>query len=77
MNIVFFGTPLFAVTALKVLIDSEHTISAVVTQPDKQSGRGRKVKKCPVKQESEKAGLKVLQPDRVRDADFIDELKAQ
>jgi methionyl-tRNA formyltransferase len=75
LNIVFFGTPLFAVPALKALVDSEHTVTAVVTQPDKQSGRGRTVKECPVKTEAIRRGLSVLQPARVRDADFIDKLK--
>jgi len=75
LNIVFFGTPLFAVPALKALVDSEHTVTAVVTQPDKQSGRGRNVKECPVKTEAIRRGLSVLQPARVRDADFIDKLK--
>ncbi len=75
MKIVFFGTPEFAVSALKALIDSEHDLKLVVTQPDRQSGRGRKVKACPVKVEAEYAGLKVLQPQKVRDEDFINELK--
>ncbi len=75
MKIVFFGTPEFAVSALKSLIDSGYEVSLVVTQPDRQSGRGRKVKACPVKVEAQNAGITVLQPQKVRDADFISELK--
>lgn len=75
MNIVFFGTPEFAVLPLKTLLNSEHKVLAVVTQPDRQSGRGRHVLSCPVKKEAEKAGLKTFQPLKVRDVNFIDELK--
>ncbi len=75
MKIVFFGTPEFAVSALKSLVDSGHDVSLVVTQPDRQSGRGRKVKECPVKVEALNAGIPVLQPPKVRDAEFISELK--
>lgn len=76
MKIVFFGTPEFAVPALKILLNSEHEVLAVVTQPDRQSGRGRNIRPCPVKTEAQKAGLRILQPRRVREADFIRELKA-
>lgn len=76
MKIVFFGTPEFAVPALKTLLNSGHDILAVVTQPDRQRGRGRNISLCPVKIEAQKAGLKILQPRRVRETDFIRELKA-
>ena len=76
LKIVFFGTPEFAVPALKALLDSEHEIIAVVTQPDRQSGRGRHITPCPVKTEAQKAGLRILQPLKIREADFIKELKA-
>ena len=75
MRIVFFGTPEFAVPPLKALLNSEHEILAVITQPDRQSGRGRHITACPVKLEAQKAGLKTLQPQRVRETDFIEELK--
>ena len=55
MRLVFFGTPEFAVAPLKALLDSKHEVIAVVTQPDRQSGRGRKVHACPVKEEALKA----------------------
>lgn len=75
MKLVFFGTPEFAVPALKALIDSKHEVIIVVTQPDRQSGRGRKMKACPVKVEAQNAGIHVLQPQKARDTDFINELK--
>jgi methionyl-tRNA formyltransferase len=74
LKIVFFGTPDFAVPAFKNLLSADVEISAVVTQPDRQSGRGRKISPCPVKVEALSAGLKVLQPERVKDKKFCDEL---
>ncbi len=75
MRLVFFGTPEFAVLPLRTLLGSGHEVIAVVTQPDRQSGRGRRVKNCPVKEEAQKAGLKILQPKRVRYPEFIKDLK--
>ena len=75
MKIVFFGTPDFAVPSLHSVLTSEHDITAVVTQPDRQRGRGRHVQPCPVKREAQKAGLTVLQPQRVKDQRFIGNLK--
>ena len=75
MRLVFFGTPEFAVAPLKALLDSKHEVIAVVTQPDRQSGRGRKVHACPVKEEALKAMITVLQPEEVRDPEFIHTLK--
>jgi len=75
VRLVFFGTPEFAVAPLKALLDSKHEVIAVVTQPDRQSGRGRKVHVCPVKEEALKAMITVLQPEEVRDPEFIHTLK--
>ncbi len=75
MKIVFFGTPQFSVSTLKALQNSGHEILAVVTQPDRQSGRGRRLATCAVKIEAEKIGLKVIQPLRARDTEFLGELK--
>ncbi len=74
MRLVFFGTPDFAVAPLKALLDSKHEVIAVVTQPDRQSGRGRKVHACPVKEEALKAVVSVLQPEEVRDREFVNTL---
>jgi len=75
LRLVFFGTPDFAVAPLKSLLESQHEMIAVVTQPDRQSGRGRKVHACPVKEEALKAGISVLQPEKVRDPEFVNELR--
>ena len=75
MQVVFFGTPDFAVLPLQALLDSGHDVIAVVTQPDRQSGRGRRMKPCPVKVKAQKAGLRILQPQKARYPGFIDELK--
>ena len=70
MNIVFMGTPDFAIPALKVLIESEHSVSAVFTQPDKPKGRGHKLTPPPVKVLAEENGIAVYQPESLkRDAD--------
>lgn len=75
MNLVYFGTPEFAVTPLKTLLNSGYEVLAVVTQPDRQSGRGRHISACPVKIEAQNSGLKVLQPLKVRDTEFLDKLR--
>jgi len=76
MNLVYFGTPEFAVTPLKTLLNSGNEVLAVVTQPDRQSGRGRHISACPVKTEAQKSGLKVLQPLKVRDTEFLTNLRS-
>lgn len=76
MNLVYFGTPEFAVTPLKTLLNSGNEVLAVVTQPDRQSGRGRHISACPVKIEAQKSGLKVLQPLKVRDTEFLTNLRS-
>lgn len=70
------GTPYLAAEALKKLIESRHEVIAVVTQPDKASGRGRTVKYSPVKQEALNAGIPVLQPELLRAPEAVEELKA-
>jgi len=75
MRIVFFGTPGFAVPSLDALMDSGHDIIAVVTQPDRRSGRGRRLVHSPVKERAIQAGLRIFQPVRVGDEDFINDLK--
>ncbi|OMH39836.1 methionyl-tRNA formyltransferase [Desulfurobacterium indicum] len=68
LNIVFMGTPDFAVPSLEKLIENEaFNVSLVVTQPDKPAGRGRKLKSPPVKLVAEKYGIPVLQPERVKE----------
>ena len=66
MEIVFWGTPDFAVESLKELINSRHKVLAVITQPDKPKGRGKKVLPPPVKDFALKHGITVLQPSKVK-----------
>ena len=75
MRIVFFGTPDFAVSSLESLINSRHEVAAVVTAPDKERGRGRKVSYTPVKQAALDNNLPVLQPEKLKDEEFISQLK--
>lgn len=76
MKIIFMGTPEIAVTALEKLIDSDHEILAVVTQPDRRRGRGKKISYSPVKEIALKYGINVLQPEKARDPEFIEKLKS-
>lgn len=75
LKIVYMGTPDFAVESLKRLVEGGYNVAAVVTMPDKPAGRGRKVVPSAVKVYATQAGLKVLQPERLKDESFIDELK--
>lgn len=75
MRVVFMGTPDFAVPALKQLAAAGYPVVAVVTQPDRPRGRGKKVQPSPVKQAALELGLPVLQPQRVKQAEFIQTLK--
>ena len=76
VRIVFFGTPDFAVPSLEGLIASPHTVVGVVTQPDRPRGRGQRLTDSPIKAVARAHGIDVLQPARLRDADFIDSLAA-
>ena len=75
MKLVFMGTPDFSVKALEALICSEHEVAAVVTQPDRAKGRNKKVVFSPVKEVAVKYGIKVYQPLRVREPEFVEILK--
>ena len=74
MKVVFMGTPEFAVPTLQALID-HHQVAAVVTQPDRQRGRGKKVQFSPVKEKAAEYKIPVLQPGKARDEEFIQELE--
>jgi methionyl-tRNA formyltransferase len=76
MNIIFMGTPEFAVPSLEILLTTHHNISAVVTVPDKPQGRGLKISECAVKKFAVQNKLKVLQPEKLKDIQFIDEIKS-
>ncbi len=75
MRIVFAGTPDFAVPALNALIASNHQLVGIYTQPDRPSGRGRKLTASPVKCVAEQSGIPVYQPVSLREADAIQQLR--
>lgn len=74
MDIVFMGTPDFALPALDAIHDSDNTLLAVVTQPDRPRGRGQKLSYSPVKTWAVERNVPVLQPKKARSASFIEEL---
>ena len=76
MRIVFMGTPQFAVASLDELIQSGCDVVAVITAPDKPAGRGQKMSQSAVKEYAAANGLKVMQPEKLKDQAFLDELKA-
>ena len=75
MRIVFMGTPIFAVNALKAIHESKHTIVGVVTSSDKPAGRGKKIRQSAVKDYAIGKNLNLLQPENLKDKVFIDALK--
>lgn len=75
MKIVYMGTPDFAVNPLRALAEAGYEVTGVVTQPDKPKGRGKTMLPTPVKEESLKHGFPVYQPVKVRDPEFLQELK--
>ncbi|MDE6556417.1 MAG: methionyl-tRNA formyltransferase, partial [Duncaniella sp.] len=76
LKIVFLGTPEFAVESLDAIVKAGYDVAAVVTMPDKPAGRGKKLFQSPVKVYATEKGIPVLQPDRLKDPDFIDRLRA-
>lgn len=76
LRIVFLGTPEFAVESLEAIINNGYNVVGVVTMPDKPAGRGHKMYQSPVKECAIKHGIKVMQPVRLKDQVFIDELQA-
>lgn len=76
MRIVFMGTSEFAVPSLEALVNAGHEVVAVVTQPDRPSGRGRAIHESPVKQLAAKLGLPVYQPQKIREQESISQIKS-
>ncbi|MDG6856224.1 methionyl-tRNA formyltransferase [Glaesserella parasuis] len=76
LNIIFAGTPDFAATHLQALLNSEHNVIAVYTQPDKPAGRGKKLQASPVKQLAEAHHIPVYQPKSLRKEEAQAELQA-
>ena len=76
MRIIFFGTPEFAVASLQALVEAKLEVVAVVTAPDKPAGRGQQIQSSPVKVYAESVGLPILQPLKLKDPTFLEELAA-
>ncbi|MDP3875430.1 MAG: methionyl-tRNA formyltransferase [Methylobacter sp.] len=76
MKIIFAGTPEFAVPCLQVLLDSEHEVCAVYTQPDRPAGRGRKLQPSPVKELALSAGIPVFQPLTLKTDEDLQQISA-
>lgn len=75
MNIVFFGSSNFAVPSLEVLLTTQHRISCVITQPDKEKGRGLSLSSTAIKTTAIKYSLRIYQPDRINNPEAIRALK--
>ncbi len=75
MRIIFFGTPDFAIPSLQGIYESGHEVAAVVTATDKAKGRGKKLSFTPIKEFALKKGIKIFQPENLRDLSFIESLK--
>ncbi|HSU52243.1 MAG TPA: methionyl-tRNA formyltransferase [Segetibacter sp.] len=76
LRIVFMGTPEFAVASLNALVEANFNIVGVITAPDKPAGRGMKLTESAVKKFAVEKGLKVLQPLKLKNPEFLSELKA-
>ena len=76
MRIVFMGTPDFAVESLKILVENNYNVVGVITMPDKPSGRGHKLQFSAVKQYAIEKNLNILQPEKLKDENFLEALKA-
>lgn len=76
LRIVYLGTPEFAVASLQALVEGGYNVVAVVTMPDKPAGRGHQVQYSDVKKYALSVGLPVLQPEKLKDEAFIEELRS-
>jgi methionyl-tRNA formyltransferase len=75
-GLVFLGTPSFAVPCLRKLLECKAEVRLVITQPDRPSGRGRKIRESPVKTLANEAGIPIYQPERIRGAEVIENIRA-
>lgn len=76
MSLVFFGTPVFAVPSLVSLIEAGERLPLVVTQPDRRKGRDRHPTPPPVKNAAQRLGIPTVQPERLRDPEFVSQLRS-
>lgn len=75
LRIVYMGTPDFAVTPLKALVEGGYNVVAVITSPDKPAGRGLKLSESAVKKYAQSVGINVLQPERLKNEQFIEQFR--
>ena len=75
MRIVFIGTGEIGAPTLRTLLNAEHEVAAVVTQPDKPVGRGQRIEPPPIKKEIATTGIPILQPPRIKDPQAIEEVR--
>lgn len=75
LRIIFLGTPEFAVESLRTLVENGYNVVAVITMPDKPGGRGYKIQPSPIKQYAVDNDLKLLQPENLKDEQFLSELR--
>ena len=75
-RIVFMGTPEFAVASLDALIKAQHNVVGVITAPDKPAGRGMKINESAVKKYAREHSLNILQPEKLKNPEFLSQLKA-
>ncbi len=76
LRILFMGTPDFAVASLSALVEKGYNVVAVITAPDKPAGRGKKLTESAVKKYAAEKGLPVLQPEKMKNPEFIEELRS-
>ena len=76
MRVIFMGTPDFAVPTLQQLVDSEGSVVGVVCQPDRPSGRGKKIRFGPVKSFALERNIPVIQPEKMKDPAFLEALRS-
>ena len=76
IRIIYMGTPDFAVESLRALVEGGYNVVAVVTMPDKPAGRGHQLQYSAVKQYALSVGLPILQPERLKDESFLQELRS-
>lgn len=76
LRIVFMGTPEFAVPSLQKLVADGYNVVGVVTTPDREAGRGQKIRECEVKIAAKELGLTILQPEKLKSIEFIEAMRA-
>ena len=76
LRIVFMGTPDFAVASLKALVDNGYNVVGVITAPDKPAGRGNQLSESAVKKYAVEQNLRILQPEKLKNPEFLEELKS-